>query len=133
MFTKKRPAATPTIEKALGNRYNAHEMAAIDELSTVIDLAVGQTFVREGAVGREALIILSGSAAVSRGDEVLATVGAGDIVGEGALLTGEPRNASLVATSDTKVAVLNPREFSSLLARCPRLRAEITEIAATRS
>ncbi len=132
MFTK-RNTASPTIENALSGRYNDHEMAAIDELSTIIELEAGQTFVREGAVGREALIIISGSAAVSRGVEIVATVGAGDIVGESALLTGQPRNATLVATSATKVAVLNPREFSSLLARCPRLEAEVKEIAAQRS
>lgn len=132
MFTKKQ-TINPSIEDALSGRYSELEMTALGELSTIVELTAGQTFVREGVVGREALIILEGTAAVSRGETVVATVGAGDIVGENALLTGEPRNATLVATSDTKVAVLTPREFSSLLARCPRLNAEVKEIAAQRS
>lgn len=128
-----RTTTSPTIENALNSRYSADEMQAIDELSTVVDLAAGQLFVREGGVGREAIIMLTGSAHVSRGGDIIATVGPGDIVGEGALLTHEPRNASLVATSDSRVAVLNPREFASLLSRCPRLEAEIKDTVKARS
>lgn len=133
MFTKKHNTASPTIEKALNSRYNEHEMVAIDELSTVVELSAGQTFMRQGATGQEAIIVLAGTAAVSRGDEVIATVGAGDIVGESALLTGQPRNATLVATEPLRVAVLNPREFSSLLSRCPRLEAEVKDVVKARS
>ncbi len=132
MFTKKNPPS-PAIEKALNGRYNEFEMATIDELSTTVDLDAGQVFVREGARGQEAIIILDGTAAVSRGDEIIASVGPGDIVGEGSLLTGDPRNATLVATEKLTVAVLNPREFSSLLSRCPRLQAEVKSVAKARS
>lgn len=124
--TRRHPAAPTAIAQALEGSFSEHEIDAISQLGTVVNLDSGSLLTTEGQLGLEALVIVSGTAAVSRGDEVIATLSAGDVVGEGALLLGEPRNASVIATTDVKALVFNPREFTSLLHRCPRL-AQVTQ------
>lgn len=123
----------PSIAHTLAGDFSDEEMQTLSSLGTVINITAGETFASEGTVGREAVVVLSGTADVVRGTEVIATVGHGSVLGEVALLTGERRNASLVAHTDMTISVLNPREFSSLLAQQPRLAAEIEKTAAARS
>jgi CRP-like cAMP-binding protein len=56
---------------------------------------------------------------------VLATVGPGASFGELALLDGEPRSASVVATEDSSVAVLGVRMFRTLLREFPEMALEL--------
>jgi len=78
------------------------------------------------------LVIVSGTASVLHNDVVVATLSAGDVVGEVALLTGQPRTATVIADSAMEVYALSPREFASLLAQCPRLAQNIPATAVKR-
>lgn len=131
---RSRPAdlVNPTIETALAGSFSEHEMAALSQLGTIVTVDAGQKLATEGAVGQEALVVLDGTADVIRDNEVIATVGAGSVLGEIALLTGEPRNASLVAHDELTISVMSRREFKSLLDQCPRLAIEIDNLAAAR-
>jgi CRP-like cAMP-binding protein len=102
-----------------------------DSLLTPVSFADGDVLCHEGYVGREAFIIVSGTAQVSRGEEILATVGPGDIVGELALLGDGHRTASVTAIEPLQALVMSPQEFTSLLA-LPGVDEEIRRIAATR-
>lgn len=134
-FTRKSNRITipADVANALGNDFSNHELQALSTLGTVIDLDAGALLMTEGRHGAEALVIVAGTAVVSRGDEIVATVSAGDVIGEMALLTGEPRSASVVATTPIQVVVLNPREFASLTAQCPRLDREFRKLADSRT
>ena len=131
MFSKSSPIH-PNLTP-LSESFNDHELATLSRLSTVINVPAGSVLAREGAVGAEAVVVISGEARVERDGEVIATVGASSILGEGALLTGEARSASLVAETDLTVSVLSRREFNSWLAACPRVDAEVKELAQQRS
>ncbi len=124
---------TPLIEQSLTGTFSEHEMIALSQMGTVAIIEPGQRFATEGAVGQEAVVVLSGTADVIRDGTTIATVGAGTVLGELALLTGEPRNASLVAHDELTLSVMSRREFSSLLDQCPRLAAEIDNLALTRN
>lgn len=121
MLFKSAPAPSSLLTKVLGETWSPEEIAHLDRLSTQITLPAGAVLTSEGRFGREVMVILSGSAAVSRGDEVLATVGAGGMVGEQAVLTNGRRNADVIATSDLTAAVMSVQEFNSLLHDCPRV------------
>jgi len=125
--TFRKSTISPQLVEALSDRYSEHELRVIDRTGTVVTIDAGATFVTEGASGREALLILDGTAAVSRQGEAVATVGRGDIVGEAAILSGQPRNASLIATTELTAVVFSSREFVSLLDACPRLNTIVEE------
>jgi CRP-like cAMP-binding protein len=106
-------------------------LATADSLLTPVTFADGDLLCREDHLGRQAFIIVSGTAVVSRGDEVLATVGPGDVVGELALLGDGRRNASVTAIEPVRAYVMSAQEFNSLLA-LPGVNDEIRRIAEDR-
>ena len=108
------------------------ELRDIAKATVELTLDEGREFVTQGDVGREAFIIVEGSADVSRGGKKIATLGPGDCVGELALLDHGPRTATVVATSPLTVLVLGPREFSGLLDEVPTLNHKILAALASR-
>jgi CRP/FNR family transcriptional regulator, cyclic AMP receptor protein len=84
--------------------------------STRVIVPTGTELCREGRVGREAFVIVSGTATVSRRGKLIARLGPGDLFGEQALLGDGRRNATVVAITDLDLVVMSPREFASLLA-----------------
>ena len=108
------------------------ELRRIDRLGAVVRRPGGEVLVERGLVGRECLVVLSGSVAVSRSEQMLAVLGPGALIGEMALLTGAPRNATVMALSDVELLVLHRGEFAQLLA-IPRVGQAIRATASARS
>jgi CRP-like cAMP-binding protein len=123
----------PRIADALLGTFSEYELGVLSRLGTIIELDEGAVIATEGRTGQEAVVVIDGTAAVSRNDEIVATVGVGTILGEGALLSGEPRNASLVATEPLTVIAMNRREFATLLDQCPRIDKMVHALAESRS
>ena len=82
-----------------------------------------ETLVEQGAPGGELYLILDGVLAVVIDGEELAEIGPGAIVGEGALLEGGTRTATLTARTHCRVAVI-PGELID--------RQELEDLAETR-
>lgn len=71
----------------------------------------GERLVRQGDEGRSLFVVRSGEVRVERSEvgepaRELARLGAGSFFGEASLLTGEPRSASVVASSEVEVVVV---------------------------
>jgi NTE family protein/lysophospholipid hydrolase len=86
-----------------------------------VDLAAGQVLMHQGDPGDDIFLVLSGRLAIevehadgtsTRVDEV----GPGNVVGEMALLTGQPRTATIRATDTARLACLSRRDFDRLSA-----------------
>ena len=79
--------------------------------------APGTVIIREGEVGGEAYMIVSGQCrayrAVNGGNETLGTMNAGDVFGEMALLLAEPRAASVEAVDQVTVLVLDQQTMTT--------------------
>lgn len=88
-------------------------------------LPAGTSLVEEGEEGDAFFVILQGRATVRKGDRTLAEVGPGASFGELALLDGEPRSASVIATDEVSVAVLGVRMFRTLLREFPEMAFEL--------
>ena len=77
----------------------------------------GTVIIREGEVGGEAYMIVSGQCrayrAVNGGSETLGTMNAGDVFGEMALLLDEPRAASVEAVDQVTVLVLDQQTMTT--------------------
>jgi CRP/FNR family cyclic AMP-dependent transcriptional regulator len=101
------------------------ELKAISRLVTPVEVRAGKVLTTEGDVGREFMIIASGTATVKRNGRKVATLGPGDFFGELAVLAGVPRTATVTAETDMVVEALNRQEFSSLLDESPALAKKI--------
>ncbi|HYV60822.1 MAG TPA: cyclic nucleotide-binding domain-containing protein [Acidimicrobiia bacterium] len=104
----------------------------VRSLATRVDVAEGRVLAREGGAGHEFIIVLDGEVEIRQGDEVIARCGAGDYVGEIALIDHRPRTASVVATSPAVLDVIGQREFAELLAEEPEIAERIRATAAQR-
>ncbi len=74
----------------------------------------GKYVIREGDVGDKFYLIRQGTVSVRRGADQteVARLNEGDFFGETALLTGQPRNASIVTLSDTTLYSLSQEKFN---------------------
>jgi CRP-like cAMP-binding protein len=81
----------------------AHRLAAF---ATETSFAEGQILMKEGDYSTELIGIDEGTADVLRNGETIASLGRGDVIGEMGLLSREPRNASVIATSPMRVLKL---------------------------
>jgi NTE family protein len=84
---------------------------------------------RRGDAADAAFIVASGAVAILGGlgdDEVIASLGPGSVVGELALLTGEPRSATLRAEADTELLAIDRDDFEALLREQPSVGLELS-------
>jgi CRP-like cAMP-binding protein len=99
--------------------------------------AAGETITRQGAVAHWLYLITDGSAEVRLHvegcpDRVVATLKAPDFCGEMGLMTGEPRTATVVATSDVECYRLDKETFHKILEDRPEIAEEISGLLAER-
>lgn len=92
----------------------------------------GDTLIREGDDATELLVIASGEVAIRVDDggeeKQVATLGAGDFVGEMSLMTGSPCAASVIALSPVAALQIGKPAIQSLLDTSPHL---LEQFAAT--
>lgn len=96
-------------------RFEDIELAQIARRLTDVEVPAGAVLVKEGQPGREAFIVASGTAVIRVGDQVIGNAGAGDLVGEMALLDGRPRAATVISVTPMRLLVMDPSEFGRLL------------------
>jgi ATP-binding cassette subfamily B protein len=95
----------------------------------------GREIFRQGDAGDKLYIIAHGTVEVIREDskEQLAILSDGDYFGEMALLSEEPRNATVRAVGPCLCLTLQRDQFLNLLGREPVLRKEMERVAAARA
>lgn len=108
------------------------ELTRIARAGDEVQVPEGKLLVDQGEMGREAFVILEGTAAVKRNGRKIASLGPGDPVGELSLLDRGPRTASVVATSDLTVFVLSTRRFNAVLDESPGLSRKLLAFLAGR-
>jgi CRP/FNR family cyclic AMP-dependent transcriptional regulator len=79
-------------------------------------IAEGQILMKEGDYSTELIAIEEGTADVIKGGAKIASLGAGDLIGEMGLLNREPRNADVIATSPMMVLRLTHWEIRRMSA-----------------
>ena len=83
--------------------------------------------IREGEPGDRFYLIRKGTVSVRRGvdDKEVARLGEGEFFGETALLTGQPRNASIVTLTDTTLYGLSQEKFQQAISHRATFEDEI--------
>jgi CRP/FNR family cyclic AMP-dependent transcriptional regulator len=97
------------------------QLQEIGEVATELILPVGKVLTRQGEVGFEVFMLLDGTASVTRDGQPVATLTGGDFVGELAVLSGHPRNATVTAETELRVLVLTHAGLDQLLDDIPGL------------
>jgi CRP-like cAMP-binding protein len=97
------------------------ELREIARASFEQTIEAGTVLFQEGQTGRECYVIIGGRIRVQRGDTTLATLGAGEAVGELALIDHGPRTATGTAEEVTRLLVLGQVEFDHVLRAVPTL------------
>lgn len=108
------------------------EMQAIIPLLKSLQVEAGTVLCQEGAPGNSMFLIVDGSAAIYKGPQRLAALGSGEIFGEMALLTGEERSATVVATTPMDLYELDKTDFDAMLTYAPQLSSGLSRILARR-
>ena len=101
------------------------ELQAVAKATDEMELPAGRVLCEQGSTGREAFIILEGTAVVTRNDQQVAIAGPGTCVGELALLDHGPRTATVTAQTDLRVLVLGVREFAAILDDAPTIARKL--------
>ena len=112
-------------EIAIFSELTKRELKAVSKLMTELPVKQGAVLTRQGEIGREFMIIRSGTAQVDIDGATVAHLGPGEFLGELAVITGTPRTATVTATSPMVVEVLNRREFMAMLDGSAKLGRKI--------
>ena len=108
------------------------ELREIAEAADEVVVPAGTTLTKEGASGREFVVIVDGAADVRRRGRKVNELGSGDFLGEIALIAGTPRTATVRTTQPTHALVLTGSQFRSLLRRVPSIQLKVLGALARR-
>ena len=108
------------------------ELRDIAKATVELTLEQGKEFVTQGDVGREAFVIVEGTAEVTRAGQRSPSSGPATAWASWRCSTTGPRTATVTAATPLTVLVLGPREFSGLLDEVPTLTHKILAVLAGR-
>jgi CRP/FNR family transcriptional regulator, cyclic AMP receptor protein len=112
--------------------FNEDELRRVAEHSRILEAPAGTVITQIGDAGDSFFIIIDGTAAVrtpvGAGGQLLP----GDCFGEMSLVDGEPRSATIVATTDLRLLVVERSHFWRLLDETPELIRRILTILSRR-
>ncbi len=95
--------------------------------------ATNDAIVREGEAGRSMFVVLRGTARVTTAAGVqVAAYGPGDYFGEMALLTGQPRSATVMASAECQVLEVTADALRDVALANPHVLHRISEVVASR-
>ena len=93
----------------------------------------GETIFSNGDTGDKVYFIVKGEVTVERNGTTLAALRDGEVFGEAALLTKQPRNATLRAATTLDAVVVSREAFQELLGHLPGVRQAMQEITKART
>ena len=108
-------------------------LAGLAEVATPVDFPAGHVIARQGEIGTGFFVVIEGMVRVVRDGEILARLGPGEFFGELSVLDRMPRNASVIADSETTSCLaLASWDFEKVLLDQPALTLTILRGVATR-
>jgi CRP-like cAMP-binding protein len=105
---------------------------SVEDLQSIIDKVQMQYFApehvifNEGDAGDIMYVIKRGKVQVIRNNTILAVLKDGQFFGEMALVSDEPRNATIKTVTELEVLTLNKKDFKRLLATNPSIASIVS-------
>lgn len=95
------------------------DLEKVARAGRLVHLPAQWSLMAETTPADKAYVLLAGTAEVRRQGEVVATVGAGDLIGEIGVLQNRLRTAAVVSTSELEVVHFTHEDLSRLAAEIP--------------
>ena len=108
------------------------ELEEIASLADELDIPADRNLTKEGAIGHEFVVLVSGSATVKRNGRTINKLTDGDFLGELALVTGKPRTATVTTTEPSRLLVITAAAFRRLMRDTPSIQAKVLEAVVSR-
>jgi CRP/FNR family transcriptional regulator, cyclic AMP receptor protein len=96
-------------------------LKAIAAVCSQVHYAPGAVIFKELEAAQHLVILTSGTVNVRHGERTLATIPAGEVIGEMALIDGEPRSATVTAESEVDGIAIYRTAFRRLLDEHPTM------------
>jgi len=118
--------------RQLFGELDAPVLAEICAIFEWVNLPGGGLLFRQGEADDSMYVLVSGRLKVLRNRktgevEHFGEIAAGEIVGEMALITGEPRSADIIAMRDSVLARISKEQFETLVQHYPRALIQLTK------
>lgn len=113
-------------------KFTPQEVAKISGVGRRVKLPEGWSPIWEDTPADKAYIILSGTVSIRHDGQEIAQLGAGDIVGEAAIMGGTLRTASVVALTPLDTIHLTDETLRELDAEMPSFHRALVEVAQSR-
>ncbi len=97
-----------------------------------IEYPAGAVIIAEGKEGNLMYVVMKGEVIVSIRDNILATAGPGEIVGEMALINSDIRSATVTAKTACQLVLIDQSVFESLLKHVPEFTLHVMNVLAER-
>jgi PPM family protein phosphatase len=115
-----------TLKKIPLFRYLTYqELVKILNITFIENAREGANIIKEGDTGEELYIVLAGKVSVSRGGKEIVDLHPGVHFGEMALVDQSPRSATIVAKEDTRLLVVERKNFYRLIRKEPVLAVKL--------
>jgi CRP/FNR family cyclic AMP-dependent transcriptional regulator len=109
-----------------------HDLSHVAGWVTEKRFVEGDVLIEEGELPTDIYLLERGTVDVTHEDQLIATLGPGDIVGEIALLDPQRRTATVTATSSVRAVALSVDDFASMDAEMPEITKQLREMAGRR-
>lgn len=109
----------------LFGRFDRKHLERLGMLTEEVDVPAGKVLIRQGELGDDLMVIVSGTVGVERDGAKVNTLGTGDFFGEIALVDRGPRTATVTATTPSRLLVINHRDFHALMDEFPEVAAQV--------
>jgi len=113
-------------------KFTPEEVAKISGVGRRVKLPEGWSPIWEDTPADKAYILLSGTVSIRHDGQEIAQLGAGDIVGEAAIMGGTLRTASVVALTPLDAIHLTDETLRELDAEMPSFHQALAEVAQSR-
>ena len=110
----------------------SEELAQIAEIADEQAFVAGDPVFAEGEMGDALYLVIDGSVRVHKGDKQLALLGVRDVVGEMAVLDGEPRSASVTVVKDAALLKIGRDDFRDILNERPEIAMGVIKVLSRR-
>ncbi|MBS42511.1 MAG: cyclic nucleotide-binding protein [Nocardioides sp.] len=112
--------------------FTPREVAQISAHGRKVKLPEGWSPIWERTPADKAYVILDGTVSVRKGGEEVAVLGAGDIVGEAAIVGHKLRSASVVAMTPITAIHFTDTDINELIADLPGFQEKLVAVVESR-